>query len=53
MVTIFMMPAKNATLGVIRIKTFGNQDYDVAISVYDVTNEILSRDSNYIVDVVM
>ena len=53
MVTIFMMPAKNATLGVIRIKTFGNQDYDVAISVYDVTNEILSRDSNYIVDMVM
>ena len=51
MVTVFMTPAKSATLGVIRIKTFWNKDYDVAISVYDVTNEILSRDSNYIVDV--
>ena len=32
---------------------FWNKGYDVMISVYDVTNKILSRDSNDIVDVVM
>ena len=32
---------------------FWNKGYDVMIYVYDVTNKILSRDSNGIVDVVM
>ena len=32
---------------------FWNKDYDVITSVCDVTNKILSLDSNYIVDVVM
>ena len=31
---------------------FWNKDYDVITSVCDVTNKILSLDSNYIVDVV-
>ena len=53
MVAILMMSAKMATLGLLKIKVFWNKGYDVIISVHDVTNKILSRDSNYIVDVVM
>ena len=48
-----MMPAKLATLGLLKIKVFRNKDYDFLISVHDVTNKTLSRDLNYIVDVVM
>ena len=32
---------------------FQNKGYDVLISVHDVINKILSRESNYIVNVVM
>ena len=39
--------------GLSKIMAFWNKGYDVMISVYDVTNKILSRDSNDIVDVVM
>ena len=46
------MTAKLATLGLLKIKVFPNKGYDIIISVYDVTSQILSRDSNYIVDVV-
>ena len=53
MVTILMMSAKLATLGLLKIIVFWNKGYDVIISVHDVTSKILSRDSNYIVDVVM
>ena len=53
MVTILMMSAKMATLGLLKTKVFWNKGYDVIISVHDVTNKILLRDSNYIVDVVM
>ena len=35
------------------ITVFWNKGYDVIIPVDDVTNKILSRDSNYIVDVSM
>ena len=52
MVTILMISAKIATPGLRKIKVFWKKDYDVIISVNDVTNKILSRDSNYIVDVV-
>ena len=48
MVTIWMMSAKLATLGLLKVKVFWNKGYDVKISVYDVTNKILLRDSNYI-----
>ena len=37
----------------IKTKVFWNKGYDVNISVHGVTTKILSRDSNYIVDVVM
>ena len=53
MVAILMMSAKMATLGLVKIKVFLNKGYGVIISVYDVTNEILSRHSNYTVHVVM
>ena len=48
-----MMSAKMATLGLLKLKVFWNKGYGVIISVYDITNKILSRDSNYIVNVVM
>ena len=48
-----MMSAKMATLGLLKIKVFWNKDYDVIICVHDVTNKILSRHSNYIVNVVI
>ena len=46
MVTILMMSAKMAILGLLK-------DYGVIVSLHDVANKILSRDSDYIVDVVM
>ena len=52
-VIILMMSAKMATPGLLKITVFWNKGYDVIIPVHDVTNKILSRDSNYIVDVVM
>ena len=48
-----MMSAKMATLGLFKIKILWNKRDDVIISRHDVTNKILSRDSNYIVNVVM
>ena len=47
------MSAKVATLSLYKIKVFWNKGYDVIISVCNVTSKILSRNSNYIVDVVM
>ena len=47
------MLAKMATPGLLKITVLWNKGYDVIIPVHDVTNKILSRDSNYIVDVVM
>ena len=48
-----MMSAKLATLGLLKIKVFGNKSYDFIISVHDITNKIMLGASNYIVDVVM
>ena len=48
-----MMSAKMATPGLLKITVFWNKGYDVRISVDDVTNKILSCDSNYIVDAFM
>ena len=53
MVTILIMSAKMATLSLLKMKVFKNKGYDAIISVYDVINKKLSRDSNFIVDVVM
>ena len=50
-VSTLVMPAKMATPGL--LKVFWKKGYDVIIYVHDATNEILSCDSNYIVNVVM
>ena len=52
MVTILMTSAKEATPGLLKVRIFRNKGYDVIISVHDVSNKILSRDSNYTIDVV-
>ena len=41
-----------ATVGLLKIKLFWNNSYDVKITYHDVTNKILSRESNYIAEVV-
>ena len=51
-VTIWMMSAKMATLGLLKTKVFRNKGYDVMIYVYDVLKKISARDLNYIVGVV-
>ena len=48
-----MMSALMAALGLLEIKVFWSKGYDVMSYVHDVTSQILSPDSNYIVDVVM
>ena len=53
MVAILMMIAKLATLDIPNLTVFRNKGYDVITYVHVVTNKILLRDSNYIVDVVM
>ena len=45
-----MMPAKVSTLGLLKKRYF---EINVIISVHGVANKILSRDSNYIVVVVI
>ena len=53
MVTILMMSEKMAILDLCKIKVFWKKGNDVIIFVHDVTNKILSRDSNYIAHMVM
>ena len=53
MVTIVMTQAKMATPGLLKVRVFSKKCYDVIISVHDVTNNFLSRDLNYIIDVVI
>ena len=53
MVKILMMTAKVATLSLLKIKVFWNKSYDVIIYAHDVTIKFLSRDSNYILEVIM
>ena len=44
-----MIAAKMATPGLLKKSVFWNKGYDVIITVDDVTNKILSRDSSFIV----
>ena len=53
MVIVLMMSAKLTTPGLLKLWMFWNNGYDVIISVNGVTNKLLSRDSNYIIDIVM
>ena len=47
------MSPKLATLGLLKLKVNWNKDYDIIDFVHNATNKILSRYSNYIVDVVI
>ena len=53
MVTNLMMSAKITTPGFLKIRVFCNNGYYVLTSADDVSNKILSRNSNYVTDVVM
>ena len=53
LVTIMMMSAKMATPSLLKTTVFWNKGYHATFPVDDITNKILSRDSNYIVDVFM
>ena len=48
-----MIWAKMATLGLLKMTVFWNKGYDVIIYILEVTNKLLLRDSNYIVDMIM
>ena len=50
MVEVLMISAKLATLGFLKLKVVWSKGYDVIIFAGDVTNRILSRYSNYIVN---
>ena len=52
MVEFLMISVKLANLGFLKIKIFENKGY-VIISVHGATSEVLSRESNYIVDLAM
>ena len=47
------MSGKMVTLGLLKINLSWNKDKDAIFFVYDVTNKILSSESNHIVDVIM
>ena len=53
MVTILMISAKLAFSGLLKSNIFQNKGYDNIIPDFDVTNKMLSRDSYFIVDVIM
>ena len=53
MVTILMISTKMVTLALLKIKVFCNKGYDVIVFVCDITNKILSRGLNYVVNVVI
>ena len=48
-----MMSAKITTPGLLKIRVFWNNGYDVIVSVHDVAKKVLSRDWNYIINVVL
>ena len=48
-----MLSVRLATPGLLKSKVLWIKDCDAIIFVHDVTNKILLRDSNYIVDVII
>ena len=53
MATTLIISAKMAASGLLQIEVFWSKDYDVIISVHNITNKMLSRDSNYVADLAM
>ena len=52
-IVMMMLPAKMATPGLLKTTVLWNKGYDVIVPAHDVTNKTLSRDSSYIVVVVI
>ena len=52
-VIIMIMSAKLDTLGLLKINVFLGKGYEIIILVRDIINKLSSRDSNYIVNVVL
>ena len=52
-IAILMKSAKLATPHLLKMTVYWNKGYDVIISAHDIIKKIFSRDSNYIVNVVM
>ena len=48
-----MMSGKLATLGLLKVKLFWSKGYGFMIFAHEVTKQIFTRGSNYIVDVAM
>ena len=48
-----MMSVKMATIDLLKIKLFWNKVYDAIVSGYNVNNNVLSSDSNYIIEVII
>ena len=53
MIAILMVSARLATSGLLKMKIFWNEGYDVIFPAHKDINKILSFDSNYIVDMVI
>ena len=53
LIAILLMSTKLTTSGLLKIKVFWNKGYHVIISANGISSEIWSRDSNYILDVVI
>ena len=53
MIIILIMSTKMATQGLVKATVFFKKGYGIIIPVHDVTIKILSRDLNYIIDVVI
>ena len=53
MVAILIISAKLVAVGFLQTNLFWNEDYDFKVTVHDVNKKPLSRDSNYIADMVM
>ena len=53
MVETLMMSAELTSLSLLKRKVFWNKGYDVIISANNITDKVLSQDSNYVVHVVM
>ena len=53
MAEFLKMSVKLVTLVLLKIKVIWNKGYDVIIYVYDITNKIVSSDSNYITEVII
>ena len=53
MIEVLMMSAKLTTLGLLKIKVFWNKSYNVITDLHDVTDKILSHESNDIANLVI